>query len=133
MDMCCLWCFSKKNFPFPTFFILLSNCNKVLLASLFCLKTMRTIFKGVLTKHMTDLNASGPNAYFFNLHVLHSWLRMSIYFSQELFFQLMPSRITRSNSQKASEPWLCGFDRVRWKMKNCILSFGFPGQVFWSP
>ncbi len=40
---------------------------------------------------------------------------------------------TNEKKLKASEQWLCGFDRVWWKMKNCILSFGFPGQVFWSP
>ncbi len=28
---------------------------------------------------------------------------------------------------------LCGFSRVWWKMKNCILSLALSGQVFWLP
>ncbi len=28
---------------------------------------------------------------------------------------------------------LCGFDRVWWKMKNCILNLALSGQVFWLP
>jgi hypothetical protein len=40
---------------------------------------------------------------------------------------------TNEKKLKASEQWLCGFDRVWWKMKNCILTFEFPGQVFLSP
>jgi hypothetical protein len=41
--------------------------------------------------------------------------------------------ISRSNSQKASEPWLCGLNRVRWKMKIGIPCLALSGQVFWLP
>ncbi len=40
---------------------------------------------------------------------------------------------TRSNSPKMELVWLCGFGRVWWRMKNCILSLVLLGQVFWLP
>ncbi len=75
-----------------------------------------------------SINQKGKNAIF----IVFKTIEIQI-LSIQIFASKLRLPISRSNSQKASEPWLCVFDRVRWKMKNCILSFGFPVQVFWSP
>ncbi len=74
------------------------------------------------------------------LSVLHE---KKVKFSEEYFFLTFAAILkliyfcygptTRSNSPKQALGSLCGFGRVWWKMKNCILSLALSGQFFWLP